>query len=102
MTPPLWPKLKILLLRVKEESEKTGLKLNIQTTEIMASGLITSCQTDWKKVETLADFIFLGSKITTGCDCSHEIKMFAPWKKARTNLDGILKSREIALTTRSI
>ena len=67
---------------MKEESEKTGLKLNIQTTEIMASGLITSCQTDWKKVETLADFIFLGSKITTDCDCSHEIKMFAPWKKS--------------------
>ena len=82
MTPPLWPKLKILLLRVKEESEKTGLKLNIQTTKIMASGLITSCQTDWKKVETLADFIFLGSKITTDCDCSHEIKTFAPWKKS--------------------
>ena len=82
MTPPLRPKLKILLLRVKEESEKTGLKLNIQTTKIMASGLITSCQTDWKKVETLADFIFLGSKITTDCDCSHEIKTFAPWKKS--------------------
>ena len=74
--------LKSLLMRVREESEKAGLKLNIQKTKIMASGLITSCQTDCEKVETLADFIFLGSKITTDCDCSHEIKTFAPWKKS--------------------
>ena len=76
MTPPFWPKLKILLLRVKEESDKTGLKLNIQTTKIMASGPITSCQIDGETVETVSDFIFGGSKITADGDYSHEIKRY--------------------------
>ena len=67
--------LKSLLMKVKEESEKVGLKFNIQKTKIMASGPITSWQIDWKTVETVADFIFLGSKITADCDCSHEIKI---------------------------
>ena len=67
---------------MKEESEKAGLKLNIQTTKIMASGPITSWQTDGEKVETMPDFIFLGSKITVDSDCSHEIKMHAPWKES--------------------
>ena len=66
--------LKSLLMKVKEEMEKVGLKLNIQKTKIMASGPITSCQVDWKTVETVADFIFMGSKITADGDCSHEIK----------------------------
>ena len=72
--------LKILLMKVKEESEKTGLKLNIQKTKIMVSGPITSWQIDGKKVETVTDFIFLGSKITEDSDCSHENKILAPWK----------------------
>ena len=75
-------KLKSLLMIVKEESEKVGLKLNIQKTKIMASGPITSGQIDWKTVETVSDIIFLGSKITADCDCSHEIKMLIPWKES--------------------
>ena len=74
--------LKSLLLKVKEESEKVGLKLNIQKTKIMASGPITSWQIDGETVETVADFIFLGSRITADGDCSHEIKILAPWKKS--------------------
>ena len=74
--------LKSLLMKLKEESEKVGLKLNIQKTKIMASGPVTSWQIDGKTMETMADFIFLGSKITAGGDCSHEIKMHAPWKKS--------------------
>ena len=69
-------------MRVKEESEKAGLKLHIQNTKIMASGLITSWQTDRENVETVSDFIFLGSKITVDSDCSHEIKTLAPWKES--------------------
>ena len=74
--------LKSLLMKVKEESEKVGLKLNIHKTKIMASGPITSWQIDGEIVETVADFIFLSSKIPTDCDCSHEIKTLAPWKKS--------------------
>ena len=74
--------LKSLLMKVKEESGKVGLKLNIQKTKIMASGPITSGQIDWKTVETVSDIIFLGSKITADCDCSHEIKMLIPWKES--------------------
>ena len=86
--------LKNLLPRVKEESEKAGLKLNIQKTKSMASSSITSWQTDGGKVETVTDFIFLDSKITTDCDCSHEIKRcFLLERKAMTNLCSILKSR---------
>ena len=87
-----------LLRKVKEESEKVGLKLNIQKTKIMASGSITSCQIDGKIVETVADFIFLGSKITADGDCSHEIKRhLVPGRKVMTNLDSIFKSRDITL-----
>ena len=74
--------LKSLLMKVKEESEKVGLKLNIQKTKIMASGPITSCKIDGETVETVPDFIFGGSKITADGDCSHEIKTIAPWKKS--------------------
>ena len=74
MTPPLWQKVKDLLMKVKEESEKVGLKLNIQKTKIMASGPITSWEIDGETVETVADFIFLGSKITADGDYSHEMK----------------------------
>ena len=88
--------LKSLLMKVKEESEKVGLKLNIQKTKIMASGPITSWQIDG---ETVSDFIFLGSKITTDGDCSHEIKTLLG-RKVMTNLDSILKSRDIALSTK--
>ena len=90
-----------LLMRVKEESEKAGLKLNIQKTKIMASDLITSWQIDEEKVEAVADFIFLGSKITADSDCSHEIKrsLFLG-RKAMTNLDSILKSRDITFLTK--
>ena len=100
MTPPLWQKgkknLKSLLMKVKEESEKVGLKLNIQKTKIMASGPITSWNIDGETVETVSDFIFLGSKIISDGDCSHEIKrrMFL----GRKNLDSILKSRDILST----
>ena len=92
--------LKSLLMKVKEESEKVGLKLNIQKTKIMASGPITSWQIDGKTVETVADFIFGGSKITADCDCSHEIKRhLLLGRKAMTNLDSIIKSRDITLST---
>ena len=95
--------LKSLLMEVKEESENVGLKLNIQKTKIMASGPITSWQIDGKTVETVADFIFLGSKITTDGDCSHEIKRhLLLGRKVMINLDGILKSRDITLQQRSI
>ena len=93
-------KLKSLLMKVKEESEKVGLKLNIQKTKIMESGLITSWEIDGKKVETVSDFIFLGSKITVDGDCSHEIKRhLLLGKKVMTNLDSILKSKDITLPT---
>ena len=83
-------------MKVKEESEEVGLKLNIQKTKIMASGPITSWQRDGETVETVADFIFWGSKITTDGDCSHEIKRhLLLGRKAMTNLDSILKSRDI-------
>ena len=93
--------LKSLLIKVKEESEKVGLKLNIQKTKIMASGPITSWQIDGETVETVADFIFLGSKITADGDCSHEIKRcLLLSKKVMTNLERILKSRGITLPTK--
>ena len=93
--------LKSLLKKVKEESEKVGLKLNIQKTKIMASGPTTSWQIDGETVETVSDFIFLGSKITAGGDCSHEIKRcLLLGRKVMTNLDSILKSRDITLLTK--
>ena len=93
--------LRSLLMKVKEESEKVGLKLNIQKTKIMASGPITSWQIDGKTVETVADFIFLGSKTTADGDCSREIKRgLLLWRKVMTNLDSILKSRDITLPTK--
>ena len=93
--------LKSLLMKVKEESEKVGLKVNIQKTKIMASGPITSWQIDGETVETVTAFIFLGSKITTDGDCSHEIKRhLLLLRKAMTNLDSLLKSRGITLPTR--
>ena len=88
-------------MKVKEESEKVSLKLNIQKTKIMASGPITSWQIDGEIVETVADFIFLGSKITADCDCSHEIKRrLLLGRKVMTKLDSIFKSRDIAFPTR--
>ena len=88
-------------MKVEEESEKVGLKLNIQKTKIMASGPITSWQIDGETVKTVADFIFLGSKITADGDCSHEIKRYLLLgKKAMTNLDSISKSRDITLSTK--
>ena len=94
--------LKSLLMKVKEESEKIGLKLNIQKTEYMASGPITSWEIDGQTVETVSDFIFGGSKITADGDCSHEIKRcLLHGKKAVTNLDTILKSRDITLPTKA-
>ena len=93
--------LKSLLMKVKEESEKVGLKLNIQKTDIMASGPITSRQTDGEAVETVTDFIFLGSKIIADGDCSHEIKRrLLLGRKVMTNVDSILKSRDITLPTK--
>ena len=95
--------LKSLLLKVKEESEKVGLKLSIQKTKIMASGPITSWQIDGETMETVSDFIFGASKITADGDCSHEVKRrLLLGSKAMTNLDSILKSRHITLPTRSI
>ena len=92
---------KNLLMKVKEENEKVGLKLNIQKTKIMASGPITSWQIDGETVETMADFIFLGSKITADGDCSHEIKRcLLLGRKVMTNLDRILKNRDITLSTK--
>ena len=88
-------------MKVKEESEKFGLKLNIQKTKIMASGPITSWEIDVEIVETVSDFIFLASKITADGDCSHEIKRcLLPGRKVTTNLDSILKSRKITLPTK--
>ena len=93
--------LKCLLMRVKEESEKVGLKLNIQKMKIMASGPITLWEIDGETVETVSDFIFLGSKITADCDCSHEIKRrLLLGRKVMINLDSILKSRDITLPTK--
>ena len=93
--------LKSLLMKVKEESEEVDLKLNIQKTEIMASSPITSWQIYGRKVETVADFIFLGSKITAGGDGSHEVKRrLLLGRKAMTNLDSMLKSRDITLLTK--
>ena len=90
-----------LLMKVKEDSEKVGLKLNIQKTKIMASGPITSWQIDRETMETVTDFIFLGSSITADGDCSHEIKRrVLLGRKAMTNLDSILKSRDITLPTK--
>ena len=93
--------LKSLLMKVKEESEKAGLKLNIQKTKIMASGPITSWQIDGETVETVADFVFWGSKIPAYSDCSHEIKRrLLLGRKVMTNLDSILKSTDITLPTK--
>ena len=94
-------KLKSLLMKVKEESEKVGLKLNIQKTKIMLSGPITSWEIDGETLETVPDFIFLGSKITADGDCCHEIKRcLLLGRKVMTNLDSILKSRDISLPTK--
>ena len=93
--------LKSLLMRVKEESEKAGIKLNIQKTKIIAFGPITSWQKEREKVEAVTDFTFLGSKITVDDDCSHEIKRrLLLGRKVMTNLDSILKSRDITLPTK--
>ena len=93
--------LKSLLMKVKEESEKVGLKLNIQKTKIRASGPVASWQIDGETVETVPDFIFLGSKITAVGDCSHEIKRrLLLGRKVMTNLDSIFKSRDITLPTK--
>ena len=105
MTPPLLAEseeeLKSLLMKVKEEGQKVGLKLNIQKTKIMASGPITSWEIDGETVEAVSDFIFLGSKITADWDCSHEIKRhLLLGRKVVTNLDSILKSREVTLPTK--
>ena len=105
MTPPLWQKgeleLKSLLMKVKEESEKAGFKLNIQKTKIVASGPITSLQVDGETMETVTDLFFLGCKITADGDRSHEIKRHLLLRrKAMTNLDSILKSRDITLLTK--
>ena len=105
MTQPLWQEseeeLKSLLIKVKEESEKIGLKLNIQKTKIMASGPITLWQIDGETVETVSDFIILGSKITADGDCSHEIKRrLLLGRKVMTNLDNMLKNRDITLPTK--
>ena len=94
--------LKSLLMKVKEESEKVGLKLNIQKMKIMASSPIASWQIDGETMETVTDFIFLGSKMSADGDCSHEIKRhLLPGRKVMTNLDSILKSRDITLPTNS-
>ena len=101
MTPPLWQKVKSLLMKMKEESEKVGLKLNIQNTKIIASGPITSWEIDGETVETVSDFIFGGSKITADGDCSHEIKRhLLLGRKVMTNLDSIFKSKDITLPTK--
>ena len=94
--------LKNLLMRMKEESKKAGLNINIQKPKIMASGPITSWQIDGEKVETLTDFIFLGSKITVDGDCSHKIKTPFLGRKAMTNLDSVLQSRDITLQSKSM
>ena len=93
--------LKSLLMKVKEESENTDLKLNIEKTKIVASGPITSCQTDGEKMETVTDFIFLDSKITVEGDCNHEIKRcLLLERKAMTNLDSVFNSRDVTLPTK--
>ena len=93
--------LKSLLMKLKEESDKAGLKPSIQKTKIMAYNPITSWQIDWETMETVTDFIFLGSKIIVDGDCSHEIKRHLPLgRKAMTNLDSMLKSRDITLLTK--
>ena len=93
--------LKSLLMKVKEENEKAGLKLNVQKMKSMASGPITSWQIDWETMETVTDFIFLGSRITTDGDCSHEIKRcLLLGRKSIANLDSILKSRDVTLRTK--
>ena len=101
MIPLLWQKAKSLLMKVKEESEKVGLKLNIQKMKIMASGPITSWEINGETVETVSDFIFLDSKITADGDCSHDIKRhLLLGRKPMTNLDSILKSTDITLPTK--
>ena len=96
MTPPLWQKVKSLLMKMKEESEKVGLKLNIQNTKIIASGPITSWEIDGETVETVSDFIFGGSKITADGDCSHEIKRrLLLGRKVMTNLDSVSKAETL-------
>uniref|UniRef100_A0AC11D5Z2 Uncharacterized protein n=2 Tax=Ovis aries TaxID=9940 RepID=A0AC11D5Z2_SHEEP len=104
MTPPLWQKVKRnfhLLLKLKVESEKVGLQLNIQKTKIMASGPITSWEIDGETVETVSDFILGGSRITADGDCSHEVKRcLLLGRKVMTNLDSIFKSRDITLPTK--
>ena len=102
MTPPLWQKAKkSLLMKVKQESEKVGLKLNVQKTKIIASGPITSWKIEGETMETVTDFIFGGSKITADGDCSHKIKRcLVLGRKAITNLDSLLKSRDITLLTK--
>ena len=104
MTPPFMTEseeLKSLLMQVKEENEKVGLKVNIRKTKIMASGPITSWQIDGETMETVTDFIFLGSKITADGDCSHEVKrLLLLGRKAMTNLESILKSRDITVCTK--
>ena len=93
--------LKSLLMKVKEESEKVGLKVSIQKTKIMASGPITSCQVDGENVETMSDFIFLGSKSTVDSNCSHKTKRhLLPGRLAMTNLDSVLKRRDITWPTK--
>ena len=93
--------LKSILMRVKEGSEKAGSKFSIQKTKIIASGLITPWQTDEEKVETMTDFLFLGSKISVDDDCSHEMKRhLLLGRKAMTNLDSVLKSKDITLPTK--
>ena len=100
MTPPLWQKLKNLLIKVKEKSEKVGLKRNIQKTKIMASGPITAWEIDGETVETVSDFLFLGSKITADGDCSHEIKRrLLLGRKVMTSIDRLLKA-DITLPTK--
>ena len=93
--------LKILLMRVKEKSERAGLRLNIKKTKIMASGPITAWQTEEEKVEVETDILFLGSKITEDGDCTHEIKWLLLWRKVMTNLDSVLKSRHSTLPTKA-
>ena len=105
MTPPLWQEskeeLKSLLMKVKEESEKVGLKLNIQKTKIMASSPITSGEIDGETVETVSDFIFLGSKLTADGDLSHEIKRhLLLGRKVMSNIDRLFKSRDVTLPTK--
>ena len=99
MTPPCWKKVKRNLVKMKEESDKTGLKLNIQKTKIMTSGPVNSWQIDGRKMKTVTDFIFLCSKITMDNDWSHEIKRCLLFgRKAMTNLDSVLKSKEMSET----